>query len=141
MKLKLFLTLLLGACISLPAFAQQDATKAPVTDSRSSLRHTPEETHPLFQTTPIAYGYVFEGASIGSGSGNFSVTWNSTYKWYSIAITGVDYYYSSYSTVVTTTLPSGNTNCQTDSVSGDLLVLCYTSSGAATQADFGFILF
>jgi hypothetical protein len=53
----------------------------------------------------------------------------------------VDYYYSSYSTVVTTTLPSGNTNCQTDSVSGDLLVLCYTSSGAATQADFGFIVF
>jgi len=38
-------------------------------------------------------------------------------------------------------VPYGNTNCQTDSVSGQLLVRCYTSSGAQTQADFGFIVF
>ena len=38
-------------------------------------------------------------------------------------------------------MPYGNTNGQTDSVSGRLLVRCYTSSGAQTRADFGFIVF
>jgi hypothetical protein len=138
MKLRLFLALVLGACISLPGYAQKNA---PITDSQhASLQHS-TDAQPLFQTTPLAYGYVFESGTIGSGSGNFTATWNPTYKWYAITITGISYYFSSYSTVVTTSVPYGNTNCQTDSVSGQLLVRCYTSSGAQTQADFGFIVF
>lgn len=138
MKLKLFVVLVLATFVSLQASAQKNL---PARDSQHpSLQHS-EDAQPAFQTSPLAYGYVFTNGAIGSGSGNFTATWNPTYKWYAISITGISYYYSSYSTVVTTTLPYGNTNCQTDSVGGQLLVLCYTSSGAQTQADFGFIVF
>jgi len=138
MRPKLFLALVLATFVSLPGLAQKNA---PVKDSQHpSLQHS-TDVQPQFQYVPLAYGYIFTTGSIASGSGNFTATWNPTYKWYAISITGISYYYSSYSTVVTTTLPYGDTNCQTDSVSGQLLVQCFTTSGTAVQADFGFIVF
>ena len=138
MRLRPFLALVLGVSISLPSYAQKNA---PITDSQHpSLQHA-LDVQPVFQSTPLAYGYVYESGSIASGSGNFTASWNASSKWYAISIISISYYYSSYSTVVTTSVPYGNTNCQTDSVSGQLLVRCYTGSGAQTQADFGFIVF
>ena len=69
----------------------------------------------------------------------------STNKWYAITITGRNYFFSNFSTVVT---PSFNSSapapsCGTGSVSGKLLVACYNTGGARVQppAGFGFGVF
>jgi hypothetical protein len=59
---------------------------------------------------------------------------------YLINISGINYYYNSYSTVVTPTTPK-NVSCYTDSAYSDLLVVCTNSSGQVVQASFGFIVF
>jgi hypothetical protein len=66
-------------------------------------------------------------------------------KWYAITITGWNYFFTDFSTVVT---PSFNSSfpapiCGTGSVSGELLVACYDTSGARVQppAGFGFGVF
>ncbi len=86
---ELFITLMLGACISLSAYAQPNQSKAGVTDSQKPSSEQSAEVQPQFQNNPIAYGYVFTNASIGSGSGNFTVTWDATNNWYAISIQGL----------------------------------------------------
>jgi hypothetical protein len=94
---------------------------------------------------PIAYGYINTNGTVASGSGNFTSVFDSVNKWYAITITGRNYFFSNFSTVVT---PSFNSFapapiCGTGSVSGKLLVACYNTAGARVQppAGFGFGVF
>ena len=94
---------------------------------------------------PIAYGYINTNGTVASGSGNFTSVFDSTNKWYAITITGKNYFFSNFSTVVT---PSFNSSaaapgCGTGSVGGKLLVACYDTAGARVQppAGFGFGVF
>ena len=94
---------------------------------------------------PIVYGYVNSDGTVASGSGNFAWVFDSINKWYAITITGRNYFFSNFSTVVT---PSFNSSapapsCGTGSVSGKLLVACYNTGGARVQppAGFGFGVF
>lgn len=135
MRLTWLIGLLLVVCIALPVFAQ-------VTDAEQA-RATKVSNAPLLPSPrrdPLAYGFVYENGTKASGTANFTVNWNSNTNWYEIQLTGISYFYSNYSTVVTVTIPH-LTFCHTDSVNGKLLVLCFNESGNPIQADFAFGVF
>ena len=135
MRLRLLTGLLLVVCVAAPVFAQvTDAEQGRATNiSRAPLTPSPRRD-------PLAYGFVYENGTIASGTANFTVNWNSSANWYEIQLTGINYYYSNYSTVVTVTIPH-LTFCHTDSVGGKLLVRCFNESGNPIQADFAFGVF
>ncbi len=88
---------------------------------------------------PLAFGVVYSNGAKQSGTGNWSSTYNATYKRYEIGIDSESYYYTNYSTVIT---PAGDTRfCRSSSVSGKLLVYCYDSNGVGQTARFGFVTF
>jgi hypothetical protein len=98
-----------------------------------------EHTH---STLPIAYGFVRSDGSLASGTQNVSSAWNTTLERYEITISGYNYYYTSYSTVVTL----GGTCSQpcavrTGSVGGKLLVYIYDKNGTNVQCHFQFVTF
>src|SRR3954454_11954077 len=79
---------------------------------------------------PIAYGYINTDGTVASGSGNFTSVFDSANQWYAIKITGKNYFFLNFSTVVT---PSFNSfapapTCGTGSVSGKLLITCYNTA-------------
>lgn len=90
---------------------------------------------------PVAYGTVNSDASISTGSGNFSVTYNATSNWYEISITGESYHYTSYTTMVTPTGASSPTFATTSSVSGRLIVAIFNTSGTKQTNMFNFIVY
>ena len=88
---------------------------------------------------PIAFGVVYFNGTKQSGTSNWASSYNSTYKRYEIKISGQNYYYTKYSTVIT---PAGDKRfCRSSSVGGKLLVYCYDSNGAAQTSRFGFVTF
>jgi hypothetical protein len=122
-----------------PSAVAQGATDA----DRATVSAAPLATTAIRR--PIAYGYINTDGTVASGSGNFTSVFDSVNKWYAIKITGRNYFFSNFSTVVT---PSFNSfapapTCGTGSVSGKLLVACYNTAGARVQppAGFGFGVF
>ena len=113
------------------------------TDSVSTQSH--ELLPPTARRKPLAYGYINTDGSVASGTGNFTSVFDSTNKWYVITLTGTNYFFSSFSTVVTPSFNSSSPapTCGTGSVSGTLLVACYNTAGARVQppAGFGFGVF
>ncbi|HTT96841.1 MAG TPA: hypothetical protein VMF58_02240 [Rhizomicrobium sp.] len=95
---------------------------------------------PNVPKTPIAFGYIDSTGAVESGSGNFTASFNSTTNTYTIAIDQIGYYYSWYSTVVTSSAPTPSV-CTTGSLAGNLLVNCYTVRGEPTAARFAFITY
>ncbi len=145
MKLKLaLLTTIAAAAISMVSSSQAIAAPhTPVTDSErgaAGLRARFHIAPDSRRSIPIAYGYVYPNGSLPSSSGNVTASYNAADGWYVITIHGFDYYYSSYSTTVTPSLPH-NAICDTDSIGGTLLVRCFDLSGNPIQAEFGFITF
>lgn len=91
-------------------------------------------------TGPLAYGSVSSAGTATSGSGNFTVTWEAAQNRYRISITGENYLFSNYATVVT---PVSSTihRVRSSSVGGDLLVYLHNSSGTLSQGIFQFVTF
>lgn len=90
-------------------------------------------------SAPIAFGVISSNGQKQSGTANWSSAYSATYKRYEITITGQNYYYLSFTTLVT---PAGdNRFCRTDSVGGKLLVYCYDQSGAVQPARLAFTTF
>jgi hypothetical protein len=88
---------------------------------------------------PIAFGVVYSNGAKQSGTPNWTSSYNSTYQRYEISITGENYYYLSYATLIT---PAGDQRyCRSSSVSGKLLVYCYDQAGNAATSRFGFTTF
>ncbi len=90
---------------------------------------------------PVAYGTVNSNGTISAGSGNFTVTYNSTSIWYEIAITGETYHYVTHTTVVTPVGASSPSFAVTSSVSGRLIVAIYNTSNAKIQNMFNFVVY
>jgi len=111
--------------------------RGPMTDAqRDQAAHRFPMIAPNFiGAKMIARGFVNSNGTKASGSGGWSVSFDGTY--YHIAITGYNYYYSSFTTVVTPAIPKGAA-CDTDSVSGQLLVSCYDNANNVVAAAFGF---
>jgi hypothetical protein len=92
------------------------------------------------RATPIAYGVINSAGSVASGTPNVSSTWNGTDNRYEITISGENYFWSSYVTVVTVSDTSPYV-AVTDSVSNKLLVYIYNLSGVKTSKDFQFVTY
>lgn len=115
------------------------------TDRSPALSVAPGAQATTDRRKPIAYGYINTDGTVASGTGNFTSVFDSTNKWYAITITGKNYFFSNFSTVVTPSFNSATPApiCGTGSVSGKLLVACYNTAGARVQppAGFGFGVF
>jgi hypothetical protein len=139
---------LLTVMVSPPSTAQVGATGtrddsvevAPGgTDMTDSQLGTGPASVADVSSAPIAFGVVSNNGQKQSGTANWSSAFNATYKRYEITITGQNYYYLSFTTLVT---PAGdNRFCRTDSVGGKLLVYCYDQSGSVQPARLAFTTF
>ena len=89
---------------------------------------------------PIAYGVIASNGTVSSATGNVSCSWSATSDRYQIVISGESYDHLSYVTVVT---PCAFTpiTARTGSVSDQLLVFMYNSSGEQVQAKFSFVTY
>ncbi|WP_452224628.1 hypothetical protein [Lacinutrix chionoecetis] len=86
---------------------------------------------------PLAYGLVQSSSTVSSGSGNFSVVWNATYDRYEITIAGENYFWTNYTTNVTSA-SSSVYRLRTSSSGGKLVVYLYNSTGTLIQGNFQF---
>jgi hypothetical protein len=121
---------------SSPAVAQEAAE----TDRAPAASAARQPQAATARRLPIAYGYINTDGTVASGTANITSVFDSVNKWYAITITGRNYFFSNFSTVVT---PSFNSSapapiCGTGSVSGKLLVACYNTAGARVQPPNGF---
>ncbi len=89
---------------------------------------------------PIAYGHIRSNGTVGAATPNVSCTWDSGLDRYLLTIHGVDYFYSSYATLIT---PAGSDPCfaRTGSVGGDLIVYVFDLSGNKVQQPFSFVVY
>lgn len=90
--------------------------------------------------TPIAYAFINSGGAVVNGTPNVSSSWNGASSRYEITISGETYIYSSYVTQVTVSSGSRYT-ATTNSVSGNLLVYIYDTTGTKTQQAFQFVTY
>lgn len=88
---------------------------------------------------PICYGQVAAAGSISNGSGNFTVS-RSSVGVYTITISGENFLYTNYTTVVTPATSSPIV-AVAGSGGGNLQVRTYNLSGAATDASFSFVVY
>ncbi|NII25087.1 hypothetical protein HB364_08355 [Pseudoflavitalea sp. X16] len=89
---------------------------------------------------PICYGNISSAGTIYTGSGNFTVSRIIT-GWYAITITGENYQFQQYVTVVT---PSGSTTPVITSLgsgSGNLHVHIFNLAGAEVDNQFSFVVY
>jgi hypothetical protein len=89
---------------------------------------------------PIAFGSIGGSGTIYSGSGNYTVVWNAVNLNYEITISGENYNFSLYTTMITPTTMSIKAFRTSSSIS-KLLVILYNSAGAQVQGNFSFLTF
>lgn len=89
---------------------------------------------------PIAYGSVSSAGTATSGSGNYTVTWNSSSNRYEIDITGESYHFANFTTTVSPASSSVH-RFRSSSVGGKLLVYLYNSTDTLIQGNFHFTTF
>jgi hypothetical protein len=79
---------------------------------------------------PLAFGVISQAGTKESGSPNWTCTYNSAEKRYEIAISGEDYFWVDYATVVTPSFSTGSRGyCTVSSVNSKLLIACYDQTG------------
>ena len=89
------------------------------------------------QNGPIAYANVNAAGTVVSGTPNVvGCPYNAPSTRYECTITGVNYFFSSFATVITPI--DDDANCTSSSVGGKLLVYCRNSAGTIVQTGFGF---
>jgi hypothetical protein len=141
MKIRLVCFALILALIPTLSSTQTLAgSRVSMTDAqRDQVTHTFPMIRPDFiGARMLARGFVNSNGTKASGSPNWTVSFDGTY--YHIAISGVNYFYSSFTTVVTPAIPKGAA-CASDSLGGNLLVSCYDSANNVVAAAFGFTTF
>lgn len=131
----------LAACAELESpTMDRPAQGGEITDEMQPL---PDAARPgisanLVGNGPIAYGVMWSDGVKLSGTANWTSTYNAALTRYEVTITGENYFYTDYATVVT---PAGDPRfCRTGSVSGKLLITCYDISGTATTSRIGFVV-
>jgi hypothetical protein len=85
----------------------------------------------------VAMGRVSSTGSVGEALNVASVTWNSGLQRWEITLTGINYYYLDYVTVVS----SYSGYAATGSVSGKLLAEIFDADGAPIKEGFSFVVF
>ena len=88
---------------------------------------------------PIAYGYIHSDGTTHGGTSNVSSSWDAVNSRYLITISGEEYYYTDYVTIVT---PVSSFIPSVGSVSNKLIVDFITDAGVDDQqTDFGFVTY
>lgn len=87
---------------------------------------------------PIAFAFISTAGTKLSGTSNVTCTWDATFRWYVITISGEYYYYTSYATIVT---PTSQVTVMTGSTAGQLIVQFANLSGTTVQSGFQFVTF
>jgi len=135
-----------------PAFAQDDAdvpgggygqfTRAAVDEggrTDSDVVPVRGDASDVSGSGALAFGVVYSNGNKYSGTTNWTSSYNPTYKRYEIQISGENYYYLNYTTIIT---PAGDALfCRSSSVSGMLLVYCNDHNGNGAPARFGFVTY
>ena len=89
---------------------------------------------------PIAYGNIKNDGTINVGTGNFTCVWTGTQ--YEITITGENYFWESYMTMITPHAGSGAVTAVTASVSSKLIVKILNGTGSSIAGrGFQFIVY
>ena len=110
------------------AIANSAVTSAAIaTDAVSKVKLASD----VDQLLPIAFAWISSGGTKVSGTANVSSTWNSTDKQYEITISGENYYYTDYVTVVSA--GGGAYIPRVTSVGGKLVVIIYSLAAAQVQ--------
>lgn len=110
---------------------------APGMDGMDGQPGTPADQSKL----PIAFGFVNAAGTLLSGTPNITeVSFNAGLAWYVITISGTNFFFSSYPTIVTATDMPALTP-RYGSYLGSLLVQLYDSTNTATAGDFAFVVF
>jgi hypothetical protein len=141
------LAVLAVTTISLVGSSQYTASaRGPLTDSQMTQMgwsaHRMGMVPDRARTTPLGYAFVNQDGSKASGTANVTTSYDSGNIRYVVKFTGVNYFYSSFSTTVTPAIPtSTGSECRTDSIGGTMLVQCFNLAGSPIQAAFGFITF
>ncbi|MGB3608160.1 hypothetical protein, partial [Psychroserpens sp.] len=89
---------------------------------------------------PVAYGFVTDSGNPISGSGNYTVNWNTTTGRYEITISGEYYFLSSFTTVVTGSEVAIDKIFVTSS-GGKLIIFLINNAGQSIQGDFQFVTY
>ena len=90
----------------------------------------------------IAYGVIKADGSVSQATPNVTSTWNAALSRYEITISGVNYHFLSYATVVTPADPALTLSPSTNSIGGQtLLVYFRNASGFPVQTHFGFVTY
>lgn len=84
----------------------------------------------------VALGTVDEQENLHNSYGVTSVTWNTSYGWWEIKLTGIDYFYLDYLTVVTPFDGFANAS----SVGGKLVIRIYDEAGNHMRTGCNFIV-
>src|SRR3954454_4175807 len=122
-----------------PSAVAKGATDA---DRAAALSAAPRPQAPTPIRRPIAYGHINSDGTVASGSGNFTSVFDPVNHRYAIKITGVKYFFTNFSTIVTPDLVVDPApTCGISSLSGKLLIACYDTAGARIQVSFGFGVF
>ena len=83
---------------------------------------------------PTAFGVISGSGQMTSGSANWSSSFNSSDKTYQVSITGENYHFQDYATVVAPSSRTGERGfCTSNSVNGRLVIQCYDHSGNPTE--------
>jgi hypothetical protein len=86
----------------------------------------------------VAMGVVTSSGALYSGYNVDSVTWNAGSQMWEIQLTGIDYYFSSYVTVVSA---FSNEYAAQNSIGGKLQIRIYNSAGNLVKDGFSFVVF
>jgi len=95
---------------------------------------------PADVSLPIAYAFINSSGTVASGTSNVSSAWSATHHRYEITITGEDYSWIYYVTIVTPT-GGGPRIATTGSVDGKLVVYIFDSTGNKVQNSFQFVTY
>jgi hypothetical protein len=89
----------------------------------------------------VAMGFIVGNGTINERYNITDCKWNSTDKWYEITLTGINYEFPHYVTLVT---PAGSENVAADchGTAGKLIVIMHSAdTGAPTMCSFSFMVF
>jgi hypothetical protein len=95
-------------------------------------------TGPSGVSTPLAYAFINSDGTFSKGTSNVTSLFNTSTNEYEITITGVNYLFSSFVTVVT---PTGVAIPTVDSVVGLLIIKFFNTAGTPIQTSFQFITY
>jgi hypothetical protein len=90
---------------------------------------------------PVSMGNISNDATINSGTGNFSVTWDSSNSWYVIELDDYAFHYAGDYVVTVSPGTTSNVSYGISSVSGNILVILYDSNGNKVQENFYFTFY